>query len=92
MSAVTAKLDRPVKAGRRVMDRTFHVVETQVGPVMSTRRAQVISGMVVAAAFAVAAGAMAYRRRRPRTFAARIQDASGELVERAGAIKRAAMG
>ena len=90
MSAVTDKLDRPVKAGRRVMDRTFHIVEKQVGPVMSTRRVQVISGMVVIAVVACAAGVMAYRLRRPRTLASRISDAlPDELVDRAGAIKRA---
>ena len=93
MSAVTDKLERPVKAGRRVMDRTFHVVERQVGPAMSTRRAQVISGMVVVSVLACAAGVVAYRRRRPRTLASRLSDAlPDELVERAGAIKRAALG
>jgi hypothetical protein len=93
MSAVTHKLGRPVKAGRRVMDRTFHVVERQVGPAMSTRRAQVISAMVVVAVFACAAGVVAYRRRRPRTLASRLSDAlPDQLVERAGAIKRAALG
>lgn len=93
MSAVTNKLERPVKAGRRAMDRTFRVVEKQVGPAMGTRRAQVISGMVVLTAIACGAGLMAYRRRRPRTLLLRIQDAlPDELVERAGAIKRAAQG
>ncbi|HYT11728.1 MAG TPA: hypothetical protein VEL12_02980 [Candidatus Nitrosopolaris sp.] len=90
MSAVTDKLERPVKAGRRVVDRTFHVVERQVGPTMSTRRAQVISGIVVIAVVVVAAGIMANRRRRPRTLASRMREAlPDELVERAGAIKRA---
>jgi hypothetical protein len=90
MSVVTDKLDRPVKAGRRVMDRTFHVVEKQVGPAMSTRRVQVISGLVVIGVVAFAAGVMVYRRRRPRTLASRLSDAlPDELVERAGAIKRA---
>jgi len=90
MSAVTDKLERPVKAGRRVVDRTFHVVEKQVGPTMSTRRAQVISGIVVIAVVVVAAGIMANRRRRPRTLASRMREAlPDELVERAGAIKRA---
>jgi hypothetical protein len=90
MSVVTDKLDRPVKAGRRVMDRTFHVVEKQVGPAMSTRRVQVISGLVVIGVVAFAAGVMVYRRRRPRTLASRLSEAlPDELVERAGAIKRA---
>lgn len=91
MSAVTDKLDRPVKTGRRVMDRTFHIVEKQVGPAVSTRRVQIMSGMAVVAVLAFAA-VMAYRRHRPRTFASRIQDAlPDELVQRAGAIKRAAL-
>ena len=89
MSAVTDKLERPVKAGRRVMDRTFHVVERQVGPAMSTRRVQVISGMVVVALVACAAGVVAYRRHRSCTLAVRLLDAlPDELVERAGALKR----
>jgi hypothetical protein len=72
------------------MDRTFHVVEKQVGPAMSTRRVQVISGLVVIGVVACAAGVMVYRRRRPRTLASRLSDAlPDELVERAGAIKRA---
>lgn len=90
MSAVTDQLERQMKAGRRVMDRTFHVVERQVKPVMSTRRAQAVSAAMIASVVLVVAGVIAYRRRRRRTLVSRIQGVlPEELVERAGAIKRA---
>jgi hypothetical protein len=90
MSPVTDQLERQVKAGRRVMDRTFHVVERRVAPAMSTRRVQVASAMMIAAFVVVGVGILAYRRGRHRTLASRIQEVlPDELVERAGAIKRA---
>jgi hypothetical protein len=90
MSPVTDQLERRVKAGRRVMDRTFHVVERRVAPAMSARRVQVASAMMIAALVMVGVGMLAYRQRRRRTLASRIQDVlPDELVERAGAIRRA---
>jgi len=90
MSPVTDQLERQVKAGRRVMDRTFHVVERRVAPAISTRRVQVASAMMIAALVMVGVGMLAYRQRRRRTLASRIQDVlPDELIERAGAIKRA---
>lgn len=96
MSAMTDKVEKKVKAGRRVVDRTFHVVEDQVtpvvkrvGPAMRTRRAQIASGVMVGVLLAVGIGMLVYQRRQHRTLASRIQALPDELVARAGAIKRA---
>ncbi len=90
MRVVTGQLGQQVKAGRRVMDRTFHVVENRVAPAMSTRRAQIAAGAVVVGVGALCIGVLAYRRRRRKTLGSRIQEAlPDELVARAGAIKRA---
>jgi hypothetical protein len=78
-----------VKAGRRVMDRTFHVVEDQVAPVMSSRRAQVTSAVVIVSILAIGAGILAYGRRRRRTLASRLQDVLPEQLMRTRAVKRA---
>jgi len=55
------------------VDRTFHLVEKQVVPVMSTRRAQVASGVVIAAIVVLGVGILVYRRSRHRTLASRIK-------------------
>jgi len=89
MNAVTDQIERRVKAGRRVMDRTFHVVEEQGAPVMSSRRAQVTSAVVIVSIVAVGAGILAYRRRRRRTLASRLQDVLPEQLMRTRAVKRA---
>ncbi|HEX7263675.1 MAG TPA: hypothetical protein VF383_05810 [Candidatus Dormibacteraeota bacterium] len=97
MSAMTDQVEKQVKAGKRVVDRTFHVVEEQVapivkrvGPAMSTRRAQIASGVVVGALLALGIGMVVFQRRRRSTLAARIQRAlPDEVVARANAIKRA---
>jgi hypothetical protein len=89
MNAVTDQIERRVKAGRRVMDRTFHVVEDQVAPVMSSRRAQVTSAVVIVSMLAIGAGILAYRRRRHRTLASRLQDVLPEQLMRTRAVKRA---
>jgi hypothetical protein len=88
MNAVTDQIERQVKAGRRVMDRTFHVVEDQVAPVMSSRRAQVTSAIVIVTMVAIGAGMLVYRRRR-RTLASRLQDVLPEQLVRNRAVKRA---
>jgi hypothetical protein len=93
MRVVTDQIGRQVAAGRRVMDRTFHVVEIQVRPAMSTRRVQVASGMMLGAIVALGIGVLVYRRRRRSTLASRLQSVlPEELVERAGAIKKRAFG
>ena len=99
MSAMTDQVEKKVKAGRRVVDRTFHVVEGQVAPIvkrvspaMSTRRARIASGVMVGALLALGIGMLAYRRGQRRTLASRIQALPDELVARADAIKRAALG
>ena len=96
MSAMTDQVEKKVKAGRRVVDRTFHVVEDQVAPMvkrvspaMSTRRARIASGVMVGALLALGIGMLAYRRRQRQTLASRIQALPDELVARAEAIKRA---
>lgn len=96
MSAMTDQVEKKVKAGRRVVDRTFHVVEDQVapmvkrvGPAMSTRRAQIASGVIVGALLAFGIGMLVYRRRQRQTLTSRIQSLPDELVARAEAIKRA---
>jgi hypothetical protein len=96
MSAMTDQVERKVKAGRRVVDRTFHVVEEQVapmvkrvGPAMSTRRARIASGVMVGALLALGIGMLVYQSRQQRTLASRIQALPDELVARAEAIKRA---
>lgn len=89
MNAVTDQIERRVKAGRRVMDRTFHVVEDQVAPVMSSRRAQVTSAVVIVSMLAIGAGILAYGRRRRRTLASRLQDVLPEQLMRTRAVKRA---
>jgi hypothetical protein len=89
MNAVTDQFERQVKAGRRVMDRTFHVVEDQVAPVMSSRRAQVTSAVVIVSIVAIGAGILAYRGRRRRTLASRLQDVLPEQLMRNRAVKRA---
>ncbi|OLC27460.1 MAG: hypothetical protein AUG06_01125 [Actinobacteria bacterium 13_1_20CM_2_65_11] len=74
--AITNRIDeieRQVKAGRKAMDRTFHLVEKQVVPVMSTRRAQVASGAILFAFVALGVGILVYRRRRRPTLASRIR-------------------
>jgi uncharacterized protein HemX len=93
---MTDQVEKKVKAGRRVVDRTFHVVEDQVAPMvkrvspaMSTRRARIASGVMVGALLALGIGMLAYRRRQRQTLASRIQALPDELVARAEAIKRA---
>jgi hypothetical protein len=86
--ALTDEIERQVKAGRKVMDRTFHLVESQVKPVMSTRRAQVASGAILFAFVALGVGVLVYRRRRRPTLAARIGKVLPEDL-RPSAIKRA---
>jgi hypothetical protein len=71
------------------MDRTFHVVEDQVAPVMSSRRAQVTSAIVIVTMVAIGAGMLAYRRHRRRTLASRLQDVLPEQLVRNRAVKRA---
>jgi hypothetical protein len=66
-------IEKRVKAGREAMDRTLHLVEKRVGPVMSTRRAQVASGVIIAAVVMLGVGMLVYRRRRHPTFASRIE-------------------
>lgn len=84
MSSMTNQVAQQVKAGRQVVDRTFHLVEKRVGPMMSTRRARIAAGALVAAV-ALGLGMLAYRRRRRRpTLASRIQQVvPDELVARA---------
>jgi hypothetical protein len=89
MNVVTDKIERQVKAGRQVMDRTFHVVEEQVAPVVSTRRAQVTSAILIVSMVAIGVGVLAYRRRRRRTLASRLQDVLPEQLVRNRAVKRA---
>ncbi len=89
MNTVTDQIERHVKAGRRVMDRTFHVVEDQVGPVMASRRAQVTSAIVIVTIVAIGASMLVYRRRRRRTLASRLQDVLPEQLIRSRAVKRA---
>jgi hypothetical protein len=97
MSDVTDQVEKQVKAGKRVVDRTFHVVEDQVapmvkriGPALSTRRARIASGVMVGALLALGIGMLAYQRRRRSSLASRIQHAlPDEVVARANAIKRA---
>lgn len=88
MNTVTDQIERQVKAGRRVMDRTFHIVEDQMAPVMSSRRAQVISAVVIVSIVAIGAGVLAYRRRH-RTLASRLQGVLPEQLMRTRAVKRA---
>jgi hypothetical protein len=84
MSSITDQVGQQVTAGRQVMDRTFHLVEKQVGPIISTRRARIASGALLATAVALGLGMLAYRRRRRRTLASRIQQVlPDELVARA---------
>ena len=96
MNAMTDKVEKKVKAGRRVVERTFHVVEDQVtpmvkrvGPAMSTRRARIASGVLVGAFLALGIAMLVYRRRERRTLVSRIQALPDELVARAEAVKRA---
>ncbi|HSS95033.1 MAG TPA: hypothetical protein VLR46_13750 [Candidatus Dormibacteraeota bacterium] len=89
MSAVTGQVGRQVKAGRRVVDRTFQIVEKQVGPAMSNRRARVATGVLVASAALVAIALVADRRRRRRTLVARIQRMIPAEMRRAPVVKRA---
>jgi len=88
MSGVTQQIERQVKAGRHMANRTFHVVEEQVGPVMSTRRAQVASSVVLAVLIAVGAGLIVYRLRRHPTLVSRIEKVLPHEL-RPSAIKRA---
>lgn len=88
MSAVTDTIERQVKAGRKVMDRTFHLVEKQVGPVMSTRRAKIATGVMIGVIVALSIGMIAYRRRRHPTLASRIDRVLPEEL-RPSSIKRA---
>ena len=85
---MTDEIERQVRAGRKVMDRTFHLVERQVKPVMATRRAQVASGAILFAFVALGVGLLVYRRRRRPTLAARIGKVLPEDL-RPRAIKRA---
>jgi hypothetical protein len=97
MSPMTDQVEKQMKAGKRVVDRTFHVVEDQVapmvkriGPAMSTRRARVASGLMVGALLALGIGMLVYQRRQRSTLASRIKSAlPDEVVARATAIKRA---
>jgi hypothetical protein len=73
MNAVTDQIERRVKAGRRVMDRTFHIVED----------------VVIVSMLAIGAGILAYGRRRRRTLASRLQDVLPEQLMRTRAVKRA---
>jgi hypothetical protein len=73
MNAVIGRIERQVNAGRRVMDRTFHLVEKQVGPAMSTRRAQIAAGVMIGAIVVLSIGMIAYRRHRRPTLASRIR-------------------
>ena len=88
MNAVTGTIERQVNAGRKVMDRTFHLVEKQVGPTMSTRRAQIAAGVMIGAIVALSIGMIAYRRRRRPTLASRIERVLPEEL-RLRSIKRA---
>lgn len=88
MSGVTQQIERQVKAGRHMANRTFHGVEEQVGPVMSTRRAQVSSGVVLAVLIAIGAGLLVYRLRRRPTLVSRIEKALPDNL-RPSTIKRA---
>jgi hypothetical protein len=89
MSAVTGQVGRQVMAGRRVVDRTFQIVEKQVGPAMSNRRARVATGVLVASAALVGIAVMANRRRRRRTLVARLQRILPAEMRRAPVVKRA---
>src|SRR3989442_10488900 len=74
--AITNRIDeieRQVMAGRKAMDRTVHLGEKQVVPVLSTRRAQVASGAILFAFVALGVGILVYRRRRRPTLASRIR-------------------
>jgi len=55
------------------MDRTFHLVEKQVGPVLSMRRAQVAAGVIIGAVVALGIGMIVYRRLARPTLASRIK-------------------
>ena len=88
MNAVTDKIERQVKAGRQVIDRTFHVVEDQVAPVVSSRRAQMASAILIVSMVALGVGMLVYRRRR-RTLASRLQDVLPEQLVRNRVVKRA---
>lgn len=55
------------------VDRTFHIVEKQVGPVLSTRRAQIAAGVLIGAIVALGIGLIAYRGLARPTLKSRIK-------------------
>lgn len=55
------------------MDRTLHLVEKQVGPVLSTRQARVAAGVMIGAIVALGIGMIVYRRVARPNLASRIK-------------------
>ena len=84
VSALKEEIGEKVQAGRRVMDQTLHVVETQVVPALKTRRAQIASGVVLLGLVTVGIGVLVVRRGRRRTLASRLQRYLGDARSQGG--------